>query len=82
MNLLEIACAVYLEGSLSGNARKLIFSYLKNILSELIEHKEISDDIEQKLLQDKETFSFIRKFFRKNGAKLKMIPLAWYEPSE
>src|SRR5262249_17979792 len=82
LNLLEIACAVYDEWSLSGNARKLVYSYLKNVLSDLIKHKEISAEIEKKLLQDKETFFFIKKFLSKNGAKLKMIPVAWYQLSE
>jgi len=78
LNLLEIACAVYDEWSLSGNARKLVFDYLYRNLSDLIKHKEISAQIE-KLLQDKDTFFFIKKFLRKNGAELKMIPLAWYQ---
>ena len=69
LNLLEIACAVYLEWSLSGNARELIFDYLRRVLSLIIEHKEISTEIEKKLLQDKETFLFIKKFLRNNGAK-------------
>jgi hypothetical protein len=82
MNLLEIACAVYLEWSLSGNARKLIFDYLQRNLSDLIEHKEISAEI-GKLLQDKETFLFIKKFLHKNEARLKAtIPLGWYQLSE
>ena len=79
LNLLEIACAVYLEWSLSGNARKLIFDYLQRNLSELIKYKEISAEIEKKLLQDKDTFFYIKTFLRKNGAELKMIPLAWYQ---
>lgn len=82
MNLLEIACAVHLEWSLSGNARKLVFDYLRRVLSELIKHEEISAEI-GKLLQDKETFFFIKKFLRKSGAELnKKIPPAWYQPSE
>lgn len=81
LNLLEIACAVYDEWSLSGNARKLTFDYLRRVLSLIIEHKEISAEIE-KLLQDKDTFFYIKKFLRKNGTELKMIPLAWYQLSE
>src|SRR6266849_6392399 len=36
LNLLEIACAIYLEKSLSGNSRKLISEYLESALSLLI----------------------------------------------
>lgn len=81
MNLLEIACAVYLEWSLSGNARKLIFGYLQRNLSELIKNKQISAEIER-LLQDKETFLFIKTFLRNNGTQFKMIPVDWYQLSK
>lgn len=82
MNLLEIACAVYDEWSLSGNARELVFDYLQRNLSLLIGHKEINAEIER-LLQDKETFLFIRKFLRKNGTRLNAtIPVDWYQLSK
>lgn len=81
MNLLEIACAIYDEWSLSGNARRLMFDYLQRNLSALVKHEQINAEIE-KLLQDKETFFFIKKFLRKNGAELKQIPVAWYQLSE
>ena len=36
LNLFEIACAIYLEKSLSGNARALMFEYLDNVLQHLV----------------------------------------------
>jgi hypothetical protein len=82
LNLLEIACAIYLEGSLSGNSRKLQVEYLDNALSLLTSTPSVDDQVLQ-LLQTERTFSFIKKFLRKVEKKPSVlsvtIPPKWYE---
>ena len=79
LNLLEIACAVYLERSLSGNSRKLIFEYLDSVLSLLIKNSSLNSRVPQ-LLQTDKTFIFIKKFLKKKRSTLSVtIPPDWYE---
>jgi hypothetical protein len=79
LNLLEIACAIYLEGSVSGNSRKLIVEYLDSILSVLIGNSLLNDRVPP-LLQTDKTFIFVKKFLRKKRATLSVtIPPEWYE---
>jgi hypothetical protein len=79
LNLLEIACAVYLEGSVSGNSRKLIAEYLNSVLSLLTKDPALNAQVPP-LLQTEETFIFIKKFLRKKRSTLSVtIPPEWYE---
>ncbi|MHB1936640.1 MAG: hypothetical protein ACYCOR_08650 [Acidobacteriaceae bacterium] len=79
LNLLEIACAIYLEGSLSGNSRKLMFEYLDGSLTILVKNQCASKDIPS-LLQSETTFIFIKKFLNKKATALsETVPPKWYE---
>jgi hypothetical protein len=79
LNLLEIACGIYLEGSVSGNSRKLIAEYLNSVLSLLTNNPGLNSQVPP-LLQTEETFIFIKKFLRKKRSALSVtIPPEWYE---
>jgi hypothetical protein len=79
LNLLEIACAIYLEKSLSGNSRELMSEYLGSTLSLLIKTPVINDKA-LRLLQTEETFIFIKKFLKQKPPALSVtIPPKWYE---
>jgi hypothetical protein len=79
LNLCEIACAVYLEKSLSGNSRKLMFEYLDGIFQILVKN-EYSNEHVPPLLQSKTTFVFIKQFLRTKPRPLSVtIPPRWYE---
>lgn len=79
LNLLEIACAIYLEGSISGNSRKLLLDYLNNVLSVLSRHENVNLKALE-LLQTDRTFEFIKKFMKKKPAELSVtLPPKWYE---
>ena len=79
LNLLEIACAIYLEKSLTGNSRKLMSDYLRSTLSLLIKTPVINDRAFL-LLQTEETFIFIKKFLKERPLVLSVtIPPKWYE---
>lgn len=79
LNLLEIACAIYLEKSLSGNARTLTFEYLRNILRLLIQDEYTNEHVGP-LLQSTDTFIFIREFIKQKPSHLSVtIPPHWYQ---
>jgi hypothetical protein len=79
LNLLEIACAIYLERSVTGNSRELLVEYLNALLSLVVREPAISDRVPQ-LLENRSTFAFIRKFLRKKRSVISVtIPPAWYE---
>lgn len=78
LNLLEIACAIYLEKSLSGNSRKLMFEYLDSSLKILVKSQQASEQV-YLLIQSKTTFIYIKKFLRKKPALSVTIPPKWYE---
>ena len=66
MNLLEIGCAIYLEGSLSGVSRELAEEYFGNTLSLLEAHPEARSRIET-MRHSPTTFKYIRKFLIRMG---------------
>ena len=79
LNLLEIGCAIYLEGSLSGNARKLTLEYLRNVLQHLVEDDYTNAQIPV-LLQAPHTFIFIRRFLNQKVQHLSVtIPPRWHQ---
>ena len=79
LNLLEIACAVCLEGSLSGNSKMLMSEYLNNILR-LLAQNEFTKANVGPLLQDASTFIFIKKFLREKRTTLSVVnPPQWFE---
>ncbi|MGB9029640.1 MAG: hypothetical protein WCC27_05925 [Acidobacteriaceae bacterium] len=79
LNLIEIACAIYLEGSLAGNSRKLMFEYLNATLG-LIINNPYANNAAEHLLQNPKTLEFIRKFLRLKARSLSVtVPPKWYE---
>ena len=79
LNVLEIACAVCLEGSLSGNSKMLMSEYLNNILRMLAKDEFTRANVGP-LLQDASTFIFIRKFLGEKRRTLSVVnPPQWFE---
>jgi hypothetical protein len=83
LNLLEIACAIRLEKSLSPKTKKLIDDYLKNVIQALKRNPSINA-IAKQLIQASTTFEFIKqyhnKFIRQKRKRLSVvIPPEWYE---
>lgn len=78
LNLLEVACAIYLEKSLTGNSGKLMADYLRGVLSHLIGTPGINDQA-LGLLQTPETFNFIKGFLKQRPALSVTIPPKWFE---
>lgn len=76
LNLFEIGCAIYIEGSLSGNSSKLMSAYTENVLN-LLSGNDFAKNQIKTLLQDENTFEFIKKFLE-DKKKLGMpIPTLW-----
>jgi len=67
MNLIEIACAIYLEKSLSGVSRELAREYLEGILNLIKSNADARSRIEA-MRHSPTTFKYIRKFRRKLGS--------------
>jgi hypothetical protein len=79
LNLFEIACAIRLEGSVSGNSAELLREYLDNVLRLLTGNSYICQQVGP-LLQNEATFIFIRKFLKDSRSRPDvMIPLEWYQ---
>ncbi len=79
LNLFEIACAIRVEGSLSGNSAILISEYLDNVLRLLISN-DYTKAHTLPLIQDETTFLFIKKYLRMKAHSLSItIPLEWYQ---
>ncbi|MBW4092605.1 MAG: hypothetical protein HIU82_16080 [Proteobacteria bacterium] len=68
MNLLEIGCAIYLEGSLSGVSRELAEEYLGNTLSLLETNQDARSRIGP-MRHSPTTFKYIRQFLVCMGRK-------------
>jgi len=79
LNLLEVACGAYLERSVSGNSRVLLVEYLNGVLSVIISTPLLNDKVPN-LLQDKNTFIFVKRFLRRKRSILSVtVPPEWYE---
>lgn len=79
LNLFEIACAIYLERSLSGNSRELMNEYLNGLLREFVTHDLAARRIEE-LLQDEKTFIFVKRFLKEKKKFISVtVPPKWYE---
>jgi hypothetical protein len=79
LNLFEIACAICLEGSLSGNSSKLMNEYLNMTLRMFVKHEYAREHIES-LLQTERTFIYIKRFLRERRKSISVtIPPNWYE---
>ena len=79
LNLLEIACAIRLEGSLSGNSAALMSEYLENVLLLLVKDSYSREHVPA-LLQNAETFIFIKRFLKLKKDTLSVtVPVEWYQ---
>ena len=79
LNLLEIACAIRLEGSLSGHSATLMSEYLENVLLLLVKDTYSREHIPP-LLQNADTFIFIKRFLKLRKDTLSVtVPNEWYE---
>jgi hypothetical protein len=79
LNLFEIACAIYLEKSLTGNSRKLAFEYIDSILRVLVQNEYTNVQVAT-LLETESTFIFIRKFLNQNNPNLSVtVPPQWFQ---
>jgi hypothetical protein len=78
MNLFEIACAIYLEKSLTGNSRRLEKEYLNTFLKALITSDYARTEVPG-LLEDEGTFEFVKLFL---DERIKFpsvtVPVEWY----
>ena len=66
MNVFEMGCAIDLQGSLTGPSGELVTQFLKENLTLLLRHEEMSA-LAKSLLQNKETYSNIDRFLAKVG---------------
>ena len=79
LNLLEIACAIYLERSVAGNSRILLGEYIKSVVS-ILAGNQIVGGQAASLLQSRNTFAFVKRFIKEKPAALSVtIPPAWYQ---
>jgi hypothetical protein len=62
-NLVEIACAIHVEGSLFGVSRELSRNYTERLL-ELLERDEASLARLEVLINQPDTFKYIAKFYK------------------
>jgi hypothetical protein len=60
MNLFEIACAIYVERSLTGNSRELMFEYIDGVLNVLVKNTYTNENV-AKLLQSKTNLHLYKK---------------------
>jgi argonaute-like protein implicated in RNA metabolism and viral defense len=77
MNVLEIAAAIEVEGTLSGVSRALMSDYLRRILDDIIGDDYTNAKVSE-LLQDDSTYIFIRRFLKKNAPLSAVLPPPWY----
>jgi argonaute-like protein implicated in RNA metabolism and viral defense len=77
MNVLEIAAAIELEGTLSGMSRVLMRDYLEQMLDMIIRDDYTNAKVSE-LLQDDTTYIFIRRFLKKTVPPNSILPAEWY----
>jgi hypothetical protein len=78
MNLLEIACGIQLETSLSGMSRHVVKDYLDQALKLLISNEYTNQKIPE-MLHQPSTFINIKKFINEKRSLSVVIPLEWYQ---
>jgi len=78
MNILEIAAAIEVEGTLSGVSRVLMRDYLRRMMNTII-GDEYTNPRVSGLLQDGHTFIFIRRFLKERSRLSVVMPPQWYE---
>jgi hypothetical protein len=81
LNLLEIACGIECEKSLTGISQKLMKDYLNDVLGILIKDEYTNQQI-PKMLHAPSTFCNIKRFLKSKPKHLSVtIPLEWYQAS-
>jgi|GEM_PF-3535844 len=77
MNVLELAAAIEVEGTLSGVSRVLMRDYLRRMLDILISDGYTNSKVSN-LLQDENTYIFIRRFLKQRDRVSAVLPPKWY----
>ncbi len=77
LNVLELAAAIEVEGTLSGVSRVLMRDYLSRMLDIIISDDYTNARVSE-LLQDDSTFIFIRRFLKKSAPLSAVLPPDWY----
>jgi hypothetical protein len=77
MNVLEIAAAIEVEGTLTGISRDLMRDYLRRTLEDIIRNDYTSSKVSS-LLQDDKTYIFIRRFLKQRSRVSVVLPPNWY----
>jgi hypothetical protein len=80
MNLIEIACGILIEKSLSGMSMQIMMDYLNDILKLLVKSEYATGEI-SKMLDEPGTFANIKQFLndKKSQSLSVTIPLKWYQ---
>ena len=66
MNLFEVACAIYLEGTIYGVSRKLFGAYADRSLSLLTGSADAQERLKA-ALDTPDTFEYVREYMKKRG---------------
>lgn len=77
MNVLELAAAIEVEGTLSGVSRVLMRDYLQRVLDNIISDDYTSTKVSE-LLQDENTYIYVRRFLKKSAPLSAVLPPQWY----
>jgi hypothetical protein len=77
MNVLELAAAIEVEGTLSGVSRDLMSDYLQRTLEDLIRNDYTSSKVSS-LLQNQKDYLYIRRFLRQRDRVSSALPQGWY----
>lgn len=74
INLIELACAVVVDGAVHGAARELLEEYLAEVLLILVEDAEACERIAA-LRGQPNTFKYLRRFMMTAASKRRLSPL-------
>ncbi len=77
MNVLELAAAIEVEGTLSGVSHQLMRDYLRRMLDIVISDDYTNSKVSD-LLQDENTYIFIRRFLKQRDRVSAVLPPNWY----
>jgi hypothetical protein len=77
MNVLEMSAAIQIEGTFSGVSRVLMRDYLQRILEDLLIDDYTSNNV-SRLLQDQQTYIYIRRFLRRKARLSITLPPEWF----
>jgi hypothetical protein len=75
LNLFELACGIYSERSLVGVSRELAHAYIEDSWV-LLENSEDARERIRRMLTDRQTFKYIRKFLGKRCPSILTPPVS------